>query len=116
MLICQSCGMNIEDDKFKGTNIDDSLSLEFCSFCFTKGKFNNNFSLDEQVDIGLEYSPEYKSANTQEEKDIIRQQAKEYLSTLKRWHCTCTEKCASGYNPECTCTSSECHCTDKPNS
>jgi len=27
-------------------------------------------------------------------------------------NCTCTDGCASGYNPDCTCTSDECHCTE----
>lgn len=86
MLICQSCGMNISDDKNKGTNADKSLSKEYCSFCFTDGMFANNMTLEEQVEIGLPYSPEYTSAKTQEEKDKIRQQTKNYLSTLKRWN------------------------------
>ena len=30
----------------------------------------------------------------------------------KKDECTCTEECASGYNPKCTCTSSECHCRE----
>ena len=34
--------------------------------------------------------------------------------TLKRCKCTCTDECASGYNPNCTCTNPECHCTEKP--
>lgn len=113
MLICQSCGMSIEENQYKGTNMDGSLSDEYCSFCFQNGMFTNTISLDEQVDIGLDYSPEYKAAKTEDEKDKIRLQAKEYLSYLKRWHCTCTGECASGYNPNCTCTSSDCHCTEK---
>jgi len=27
--------------------------------------------------------------------------------------CTCTDECASGYNPDCTCTASGCHCREK---
>ena len=30
----------------------------------------------------------------------------------KKQDCTCTDECASGYNPKCTCTSNECHCTE----
>lgn len=86
MLICQSCGMNIDDDKHKGTNEDDALSSEYCSFCFKKGNFTNSITLDEQVSMGLNYSTEYKKAKTQVEKDKIRQQAKDYLSNLKRWY------------------------------
>ena len=28
--------------------------------------------------------------------------------------CTCTDECASGYNPNCTCTASACQCREKP--
>lgn len=95
----------------RGTNVDESLSMDYCSFCFLKGNFTNNITLNEQVEMGLNYSPEYKYAKTQDEK--IKIQTKEYLSNLKRWHCTCTDKCATGYNPNCTCTSSDYHCTEK---
>lgn len=27
--------------------------------------------------------------------------------------CTCTEECATGYNPNCTCECDECHCSEK---
>ena len=30
----------------------------------------------------------------------------------KKQDCTCTDECASGYNPNCTCSSNECHCTE----
>jgi len=36
------------------------------------------------------------------------------LMIEKKPECTCTEKCASGYNSDCTCTHPECHCTEKP--
>lgn len=29
--------------------------------------------------------------------------------------CTCTDKCSSGYNPNCTCECDECHCREKNN-
>ncbi|MCL2683533.1 MAG: zinc ribbon domain-containing protein [Bacteroidales bacterium] len=83
--ICQSCGMPISEDKQKGTNEDGSLSNDYCSYCFQKGKFTQNVSLDEQVEIGLSYYPPYKEAKTQEEKNLLKQQSKEYLSNLKRW-------------------------------
>ena len=28
--------------------------------------------------------------------------------------CTCTDECASGYNPDCTCTLNACHCRELP--
>ncbi|MDR0318814.1 MAG: VOC family protein [Nitrososphaerota archaeon] len=34
--------------------------------------------------------------------------------TIMIEECTCNDECASGYNPNCTCISSECHCREKP--
>ena len=36
----------------------------------------------------------------------------EKLPNQKIIECTCTDECASGYNPNCTCTHSECHCRE----
>ncbi|RVU55478.1 zinc ribbon domain-containing protein [Anaerosphaera multitolerans] len=85
MLICQSCGMNISSDEHKGVNSNGSLSYEYCAYCYKDGKFNNNLTLEEYVEIGLEYSPEYQKAKTEAEREIIREQTREYLSKLKRW-------------------------------
>lgn len=85
-LICQSCGMNIDNNDVKGSNEDGSLSDEYCSFCFRDGKFTNERTIDEKVDIGLQYSEEYQNAKTEEEKNIIIIQTRKYLSGLKRWN------------------------------
>jgi ABC-type lipoprotein export system ATPase subunit len=83
--ICQSCGMPMSEDNQKGTNEDGSLSNDYCSYCFKNGQFTNNATLDEQIEIGLNYYPPYQQAQTQEEKDLIKQQSKAFLSNLKRW-------------------------------
>ncbi|MBL1224663.1 zinc ribbon domain-containing protein [Enterococcus sp. BWR-S5] len=85
MVICQSCGMDIEMDKDKGTNTDGTLSSEYCLYCFKEGSFTNNLTIDQYVEIGLDYSPEYKAATSEKEKVQIKEQAKAYLATLKRW-------------------------------
>lgn len=84
-LICQSCGMNIDEDSLKGTEADGSLSQDYCSFCYRDGRFTTERTIDEQVEIGLGYSEEYQNARNEEEKEIIRQQTKKYLAGLKRW-------------------------------
>ena len=39
---CQSCGMPFsKDPQGGGTNVDGSLSNEYCSYCFVKGKFTS---------------------------------------------------------------------------
>ena len=84
--ICQSCGMPIDKDPNKGgTNSDGSKSDKYCSYCFSNGSFTQNISLDEMTDIGLNYSVEYKNAGSDEEKEAVRNLAKQYLSNLERW-------------------------------
>ena len=83
--ICQSCGMPMVTPEEFGTNSDGSVNNDYCAYCFKDGNFTNNLTLDEQVKIGLKYYQPYTEAKTQEEKDLIRQQSKEFLSTLKRW-------------------------------
>ena len=37
---CQSCGMPLKrDEKGGGTNVDGSVSAEYCSHCWQDGKF-----------------------------------------------------------------------------
>ena len=84
--ICQSCGMPLDKDPSKGgTNSDGTLSDKYCSYCFSNGNFTQNISLDEMTDIGLNYSNEYKNATSNEEKETIRNLAKQFLSKLERW-------------------------------
>jgi hypothetical protein len=84
--ICQSCGMPLDMDPEKGgTNSDGSKSDKYCSYCYSNGIFTQNVSLDEMTDIGLSYSNEYKNAGSNDEKEEIRNLAKQYLSNLERW-------------------------------
>jgi len=83
--ICQSCGMPMVTPEEFGTNSDGSVNKNYCAYCIKDGKFTNNLTLDEQVEIGLKYYQPYAEAKTQEEKDLVRQQSKEFLSTLRRW-------------------------------
>jgi len=44
----------------------------------------------------------------------MEENTEEVVENLENDTCTCTEECASGYNPNCTCECSECHCTKEP--
>lgn len=43
----------------------------------------------------------------------MKEHCTKLFPTLKRWKCTCTDECASGYNPNCTCENPQCHCKEK---
>lgn len=105
-LICQSCSMPIKEEDHIGTNLDGSKNHDYCVFCYKDGAFVQDVSMEAFIESSLQFATEI--GMSQEE---MREYCKKALPTLKRWHCTCTEACASGYNPDCTCTSSECNCT-----
>lgn len=48
----------------------------------------------------------------QKVKSLSNYNYKYLFPILKRWKCTCTDECAKGYNPKCSCTNPECHCTE----
>lgn len=82
--ICQSCGMQLGDPGFYGTNEDESRNEEYCIYCFAGGEFNDELTMDEMI----ESCAELLSMNTGDddssvEAAIIRM--KEQFPTLKRW-------------------------------
>ena len=53
---CQSCGMPLKSDpKGGGTNSDGTLSQEYCSFCYSSGKFfNPDMTIDQMKALVVE--------------------------------------------------------------
>jgi len=47
---CQSCGMPLEKEpNGGGTNADGTISIEYCSHCFEKGQFKDNFTTSKEM-------------------------------------------------------------------
>ena len=107
--ICQSCSMPISLSEEFGTNKDSSKNDDFCIYCYQNGEFIHDVSMEEYIEMNVSFFEQ--AGMTQEQ---MREHCETVFPTLKRWNCTCTDECESGYNPNCTCTSSECHCTEKP--
>ena len=104
--MCQSCGMPLKSEELFGTNKDGSKKEEYCIYCYKDGMLvNPEITMNEMVEICV--------ANMKMPKFLSKLMMKAYLPKLKRWKCTCTTECASGYNSECTCTANKCHCTKK---
>lgn len=48
--MCQSCGMPFsQDPKGGGSEKDGSKSTKYCSFCYVKGTFKDNFTSPKQM-------------------------------------------------------------------
>ena len=79
--ICQSCGMPMIENNDFGTNKNNSMSEEYCTYCFQKGSFTNkNRTLDEQININIGFA-EKMGMEEKEARDL----AKSILPNLKRW-------------------------------
>lgn len=77
VLICQSCGIPLTDNF--GTEANGRQSKDYCMFCYKNGKFNKDVSMDEFIEICLEYV-DYMP------KDDARKLFKQNFSQLKRWN------------------------------
>lgn len=108
MEICQSCGMPIESNGQLGTNKDGSLNTDYCKYCFENGEFIDKVTMEEYILMCSKYGEQAGMTNEE-----MKEHCENLFPTLKRWQCTCNSECASGYNPNCTCTNPECHCTEK---
>ena len=103
---CQSCSMPLLKSEEFGTNQDGSQNEEYCVYCYKDGSFIDDVSMEKYIAMNV---PFYEQAGMTEEQ--MREYCERVFPTLKRWNCTCTDECASGYNPNCTCTNPKCHCT-----
>ncbi|MFR1519072.1 MAG: zinc ribbon domain-containing protein [Clostridia bacterium] len=83
---CQSCGMILEKDSDKGTENDGSKSKEYCTFCYQQGKFAQDVTMEEMVELNLQDLDEWnKAAGLRLTEQEAREQLMEFLPTLKRW-------------------------------
>lgn len=85
-MICQSCGMPMRTAEEFGTNTDDSQNQEYCAYCYESGAFTNDVTMDEMIELNLQYLDVYnKDAETKVTEEEAREQMKQYFPTLKRW-------------------------------
>jgi len=85
---CQSCAMWLTTPDDFGVNADETINTEYCHYCFEKGEFAGDFTMDEMVEINLKYLPEFNAENgtnfsVDEAREILKNQI---LPSLKRWN------------------------------
>ena len=82
---CQSCGMPLTDTN-KGTNSDGSLNNEYCSYCYQKGQFTQDFNMSQMIEFCAQFTDQI---NKETGWNLTPEQAKEnmrqFFPTLKRW-------------------------------
>jgi len=83
---CQSCGMPMTAPEHFGTNKNESPSEEYCVYCYQKGEFTGDVTMDQMIESCLEHLDEFnKDSEHKFTLDEARATMKEYFPSLKRW-------------------------------
>lgn len=86
MKICQSCGMPMGNEDLYGTNADGSKNSEYCIYCYKKGIFLQNLTMDEMIEHCAQFVNEVnKGLPNPITKEEYIGQMKVYFPHLKRW-------------------------------
>ena len=78
-LICQCCGMPIEDDSILGRDEDGTLNEEYCKWCYADGTYTYN-DMDELIDVCVK-----NMVNENFTEEQARSYLKEMLPKLDYW-------------------------------
>lgn len=83
---CQSCGMPLNVPEDFGTNEDMSLNEEYCTYCYQKGAFTQDVTMDEMIDISVKHLEEFnKDSEVKYTKEEAIAHMKSFFPLLKRW-------------------------------
>lgn len=78
-LICQCCGMPIDDDSILGRDKDGTLNEEYCKWCYADGTYTYN-NMDELIDVCVK-----NMVNENFTEEQARSYLKEMLPKLDYW-------------------------------
>lgn len=82
---CQSCGMPLTKE-ILGTNADGSLHEEYCKWCYDKGAFLQDCTMEEMIDFCVKFVDQVNGvAHTNYTKEEYRALLQEQFPRLKRW-------------------------------
>lgn len=79
-LVCQCCGMPLNEDELLSREEDGSFNEDYCKWCYTDGKFTYD-SKDALLDFLLSHMPNPEQIPENER----RIQYDDWLSQLKHW-------------------------------
>ena len=78
-LVCQCCGMPMEDDSIIGREQDGSLNEDYCKWCYTDGAFT--YTSQEQL---IAFCAEHMASDAFP-KEQVRAHMQALLPQLKHW-------------------------------
>ena len=83
---CQSCGMPMDKKEDFGTNADGSPSEDYCVYCYQRGAFTQNRTMEEMIEFCLDCT---KDTGMYEDREEARKQMLAWYPSLKRWRKDC---------------------------
>ena len=78
-LVCQCCGMPLEDDEILGRESDGTLNEDYCKWCYADGTYTYS-NMDDLIAVCVKHM-----ANEQFSEDQARAYMKELLPQLDYW-------------------------------
>ena len=81
MIFCQSCAMPLTDE-VKGTKADGSLSPHYCKYCYDKGTFLQDMTMEEMIDF---CAPHMAKANPGMTEEQAKERMRSFFPQLLRW-------------------------------
>ena len=72
--------MPMPDEAVLGTDRDGSVNSDYCRYCYDKGEFLHDVSMEEFIDMCSEFGEQAGMTNEQ-----MREHCSKVFPTLKRW-------------------------------
>ncbi|MBQ7690970.1 MAG: zinc ribbon domain-containing protein [Muribaculaceae bacterium] len=83
---CQSCGMPLTNDDDCGTNADGSTNFDYCQYCYQKGRFLQECTMDEMIEHCAQFVDEVsKNMAHPMSREEYKQMMRSFFPMLKRW-------------------------------
>ena len=79
---CQSCGMPLTDPALRGAEADGSPSPHYCKYCYDKGKFAGEMTMEEMIDFCAPMMAQSNPGMTEED---AKEQMRKFFPLLLRW-------------------------------
>ncbi len=81
-IFCQSCAMPMDDPALRGTEADGTPSPHYCKYCYEKGAFTQNMTMEEMIDF---CAVTMAKANPGMSEEQAKAQMRTFFPKLLRW-------------------------------
>lgn len=84
VVLCQSCGIPLDNKTPRGTEKNGTLSEKYCMHCYKEGSWTNDLEFDEMYAYNLK---RFKASdmNKIEKFFLTKMYTKKFMKKLERW-------------------------------